>query len=297
MRTIALLCVATACASQPHLPEAAPATPCAAGQWPDEPVVIDVTVGSTPRRGLVWMPSGPGPHDVIVLMHEFRSEPLRTAHYTGWLGFAREKNAILLAPDGKAATWNASGCCGAASDRKIDDITFLDAAVARLDAVGCTTGRVLATGIGNGGMMAQQWACQSEVPDAVISVGGALQVQTCPAKRPIPLVHLHGEADDFLPASGEPGLIGFKTTPVATALEVWRARNGATAAPEVFADGDLRCEQWAGAASITACTVAGMEDLWPGAADTTVRSAHPLKDATRGAWAWLDGRWPADAAR
>lgn len=292
MRPVLLLGLAACAPSYPSFPADAPADRCAAGALPAGPSVFAIRQGERNRSALVFAPPGPGPHDVVVLMHEYRAEPLRHTHYTGWEAFRAESNAIVVAPDGRAATWNAGSCCGKAFEEKMDDIAFLNEVVARVESVGCTTGRVLASGIGNGAMMAQHWACNSEVPDGVVSVGGALQVPDCPQPRPIPLLHYHGADDTFFPASGLGGQVRAKITPVDDALTIWAKRNGAAPAAPREA-GPLSCRTWTGQAPIVACMVTGMRDLWPGAADAKLTTPDPLGDATRGGWAWMQEAWAA----
>lgn len=293
LRALALPLVAFAlagCGRQPHWPENAetgPSDACAAGAHPDEPMVLQLAHGGRTRRALVWVPPTAGPHDVVVDLHEYRSDPERQAHYSRWVPLARAVNAILVAPDGRAATWNAGGCCGKAAEEGTDDVDFLNAIVASVDAHGCTTGRVLATGIGNGGMMAEQWAWQSEVPDAVISVGGALQDVTLPADaRPVPVLHYHGETDDFFPIDGTLGKALKVTLPLSQATAAWVARNGAVPAAAED-DASLRCARWEGRAPVVSCTVLGMGDQWPGSDDAPKPSAHPLARAADDGWTWF----------
>ena len=286
----ALVLFAIGC-SQPHIPTEAPADRCAAGALQAAESVVSLEVGDRTRRGLIWVPEGPGPHDVIVNLHEFRSNPRTQGQYSGWIDFARERNAYLIGPDGKYAMWNAGGCCSKARDRNIDDVRFLDAIVARLDEVGCTTGNVYATGIGNGGMMAHAWACTSDVPDAVVSIGGTLQLDECAKQRAIPMVHLHGRDDTWMPADGSGHHL-----PVSHTEAIWRARNGVTEEGRTHASGDVSCTEWWGESPVVSCSVAG-EDSWPGAPDMKLESEIPLRDATRGTFAYVEAAWRGEGKR
>ena len=297
LRALALPLVAFAlagCGRQPHWPENAETGPpdaCAAGAHPDEPMVLQLAHGGRTRRALVWVPPTAGPHDVVVDLHEYRSDPERQAHYSRWVPLARAVNAILVAPDGRAATWNAGGCCGKAAEEGTDDVDFLNAIVASVDAHGCTTGRVLATGIGNGGMMAERWACESDIPDAVISVGGALQDVTppegsTPPLRAVPVLHYHGENDAFFPPDGTLGKALKVTRPLAEATAAWVARNEATpAAPDE--DAGMTCAVWQGRAPVVSCLVAGMGDQWPGGDDAPKPTKHRLARAADDGWTWF----------
>lgn len=285
-----LLLLLAGCATQPTWPEppadAGSRDACAIDALPDDEVVLRMSHDDKARSALVWAGRSAGPRDVVVNLHEYRAEPKRQAHYSGWVPFAREIGAILVGPDGKSATWNAGGCCGRSVYKRINDVGFLDEMLTKIDASGCTSGKVLATGIGNGGMMAQGWACESDAVDAVISVGGALQVEACTATRPIPILHYHGSEDEFYPADGSKGHL-----PVEEALAIWRARNKATGEPVVETHGDLTCRTWEGEAPVRSCVVEGMHAMWPGAADTSIESDSPLADATRGGFAWIREHW------
>lgn len=281
MRT--LLLFLAACGSQTSWPEAPPEDACAAGSLPDEELVLRFTHGGHGRAALLWPGAGPGPRDVVVNLHEYRAEPRRQNHYSGWVDHARQIGAILVGPDGRSATWNVGrACCGKAAEKRQDDVGFLDELVRRVDASGCTSGRVLATGIGNGAMMAHRWACESDTVDAVISVGGALQLESCPVQRPIPVLHYQGSEDTFFPADGSKG-----HKPVEEALALWRARNKAEGEPIEERHGQLVCRTWHGEAPVRACVVEGMAAMWPGAADTHIDSDSPLAHATRGGAAWI----------
>ncbi|MCB9664746.1 MAG: hypothetical protein H6732_11580 [Alphaproteobacteria bacterium] len=289
-----LIAVGVACGHPSVLPADRPDGACDAGAFGAGPHLVGLEAGGVSRRALVWMPPGPGPHDVVVDLHEFRSDPERQQHYSGWLELAARTDAILVGPDGRSATWNAGPCCGRAQEKGVDDVAFLDAVIARLDAVACTSGRVLATGIGNGAMMAERWACASDVPDAVISVGGSLQLDTCERTRPIPWLHYHGALDDFAPPGGGEGRLpttrGGGHLPVEHAVAAWRARNQATATTTDHHDG-LACATSDGAAPTVSCVVDGMADLWPGAANAPTHPGHPLAHAARDGWRWVRDAW------
>jgi polyhydroxybutyrate depolymerase len=283
---VPLLMSLAGCATQEPWPaEVGSVDRCAAGGLPPGPSVIRFQHQGRTRGALVWAPQKAGPHDVVINLHEFRSDPERQAHYSGWVPLVEEANVIMVTPDGRAATWNAGICCGKAKEERSDDVTFLDEVLKRIEATGCTSGRVLATGIGNGGMMAERWACESDGPDAVVSVGGSLQIDACPKQKKIPVLHYHGTGDKFIPADGSGHHM-----PVSHALSAWKARNQAVA-PMAAGEGDLICEGWTGGASVLSCTVAGMEDLWPGSPHAKIKTTSPLGDAAKGGLEWVRGQW------
>jgi polyhydroxybutyrate depolymerase len=268
--------------TEPGWPSAPPADACAAGAIPEGEYVLRLTVGPLERSALVYMPSSAGPHDIVVNLHEFNSEPRRQAHYSRWLPEARSHGAILVAPDGKTATWNAGACCGKAMQRNYDDVAFLDAVTDAVSRVGCSSGRVVATGIGAGAMMAQRWACESDVPDAILSVGGELQRDRCLGTRPIPALMFHGGADQWMPMDGSGG-----HAPSKHGVDAWIQRNHATETASTL-PGAFTCRRYDGDAPVEFCVVPGMAGLWPGAED-----ARAWPDATLLGYQWIRDAWDA----
>ena len=275
-----LLLLLSACGGQPSWPEERPAEACAAGAIEAGERTLRFRSAGRVRQALVWVPPGPGPHDVVVLMHSYRGEPGWQARYTGWIEHAAEANALLVAPDGVTATWNAGACCGKARERQVDDVAFLDDLVARLDETACTSGRVLATGLGNGAMMAHRWACESETPDALVAVGGGLQRLRCRQERAIPMLQYDVPGD----VRSEDG------RPTADGLEAWRVRNQAGEVTRIE-DGGLSCLVHEGDAPLAWCTITGAGPGWPGAGDLPPGGEHPLWEATGGGWGWASEAW------
>jgi len=304
MRHAALFLTLSACGSQPHWPEE-PSTwfghkgvsTCSTAELPKSPVVIDVKHQGRTRRALAWFPKQSGPWDVVVNLHEFRSNPERQAHYSTWVPWAEQQNVLLIAPDAKSSAWHSSeGCCGRAVEQRIDDVAFLDALMAKVHESGCTSGNVLATGIGQGAMMAERWAANSDEPDAVVSVGGWLATEAPAPRRPIPYVNYRGTEDTFVPADGTPGTLKPEWGTFASrqsAITYWSQRNGvSTFTPQ--ADAHLSCQVAEGAKAFTAiCDVRDMIDNWPGAENAPVQSSAPLADATKGPWAQIQAAWAA----
>jgi polyhydroxybutyrate depolymerase len=252
---------------------------CAASALPTGEALLRLDHDGVPRSALIWAPPAAGPRDVVFDLHDFRAEPRRQAWYSRWVPTAAVRGMVLVAPDGRSATWNAGhGCCGRSVEKHSDDRGFLDEVARRIDATTCPTGHLLATGIGNGGMMAHRWACEADVVDAVVSVGGALQLDTCDNPRPIPLVHYHGDADTQYPAQGND-----EALPLAHALDLWKRRNQVVEPPVALNGGAFSCLRWDGAAPVVSCTVHGMVDIWPGSEEFPTDASFTLSDATEGA--------------
>lgn len=126
---------------------------------------------------------------------------------------------------GRLLTWNAGYCCGYAMAQGIDDVGFLDAVAADATArFGLT--RFYATGMSNGAMMAERFASEGKTPlKAVAAVAGTMDLTTTPKPRPVPLLVIHGTADDHVAYGGGPGPNSYQQadfTAVARIIAAWR---------------------------------------------------------------------------
>ena len=288
---VAALALLVGCPTAPQFPEQAPADACTAGAIQTGEQVLRIDIEGKTRQALVWMPEVDGPYEIVVNLHSFRSEPRRVAHYMKLVEWARDKPIILVGADGKTATWNAGECCGKAQQRNYPDPAFLDALVERVESVACTNGKVTVSGLGNGAMMAHRWACESDVPDALLTSGGTLQQEECPRTRPLPVLHYHGDEDTFTAIDGSTG-----HRPVEHGLAHWRRINGTAGPVQTLESGELSCQTWRGTEPVAFCTVAGGFHGWPGAADMPVDSTHVLADPTPHGFDWLNEALAQDDA-
>ena len=109
------------------------------------------------------------------------------------------------------------------------DPAFVRALLTQLDTVLCIDSRrVYATGISNGGGMAELLACTLSDRIAAIAPVAALPALPCPAAEPTPTIAFHGRQDLFIPYDGIPavGLPG--TEDVVGAIAI---RNGCSPEP------------------------------------------------------------------
>ena len=96
--------------------------------------------------------------------------------------------------------------------------------------------RVYATGMSNGGMMCYRLA--AELPDciaAVAPVSGTMAITDCKPKRPVPVMHFHGTADNIVPfgglGKGTPQFLTFKS--VKETIRICAKANGCPEKPVV----------------------------------------------------------------
>ena len=128
--------------------------------------------------------------------------------------------------------WNT---CPNGGDNKsdADDFGFIAALVNELSTnYSVDEDRIYAAGYSNGGMMAYGLAnYKSEIFAAVASVSGTMLDCTTTPSHPMPVVHLHGTADDTLPYDGNNYFNGAQTV-----LNHWTAFNNTSTAPTVTSD-------------------------------------------------------------
>ncbi len=139
-------------------------------------------------------------------------------------------------------------------------LAFIDA----LEADLCVDGdRVFATGLSNGGFMAHHLACRlSDRIAAIAAVAGPNGTSPCTPSRPVPVLHIHGTADQIVPYNGFAGFVSVPGT-----IDAWHERNGCSDDVEVSTVGEVRCERALGCAEgadVELCTVDGGGHQWPG---------------------------------
>ncbi len=182
--------------------------------------------------------------------------------------------------DGRLLTFNGGRCCGYASRRDVDDVAFVEAILDDLpDDVPMDPGRVYATGMSNGAILAYRVAAElSERFAAVAPVAGPMMTAIGEPERPVAVMHFHGTADRFAPFDGGEGvgLARSRFTSVDASVRAWVDANGCNADPRVEklpdrADDGTRVvkKTWGGGRRGTEVVLITIENgghTWPGRA-------------------------------
>lgn len=229
---------------------------------------------------------------------------------------AKEGFAVVY-PDGTgviptARSWNAGPCCLEASLRGIDDVSFggalLDAVERELPA---DPDRIYLVGFSNGGMLTYRLLDEYADRVAGAAMVAAVGFATKPApSRAVPLLHIHGTADPYVPYRGN--RFGFRVgfprmPPVRDRLERWvKAYGGEAAKPTTRKlPGDaahITHGTWAatpGGAEVQLYALAGSGHSWPGGprfATEVLGEPDPHLDATKVIWEFLRRHRRAPAA-
>jgi polyhydroxybutyrate depolymerase len=108
--------------------------------------------------------------------------------------------------------WNAGGgCCGLAAADNVDDLAYIQAVIASLNArYTINPQQDYGMGHSNGAMMIQRLVCETQVLAAAVAISGPLNdpVSSCPGARGRRILALHGAQDRNVPVAGGRGSEG-----------------------------------------------------------------------------------------
>ena len=177
-----------------------------AGPLPPGDHRLSVMHGGRERTFIVHVPpqGGRGTRLAVVLnFHGGGGKAEGQKSYSRMDAVADGEGFLAVYPDGtgrlsdRLLTWNAGTCCGYARDQHVDDVGFIRALLQRLDGlISIDRGRVYATGLSNGAMLAYRLAV--EAPDAIAAiapVAGGMVVEGDLPPRTVPLMHIHSVND------------------------------------------------------------------------------------------------------
>ncbi|MBU1880316.1 MAG: hypothetical protein KJ734_15315, partial [Chloroflexi bacterium] len=177
--------------------------------------------GGQRRHYLLHVPPGYAadqPAPLAINLHGLGSNAAQQEQISGMSRLADAKTFIVVYPEalGDPATWRVGA--GSPDVAFIRDLIQHLAGQYRIDPA-----RIYATGISNGGGMANRLGCDmADVIAAIAPVSGAyLFWQDCQPGRPVPVLAFHGTADRIVPYEGGQGLPFVREW-----AETWAARNG-----------------------------------------------------------------------
>jgi polyhydroxybutyrate depolymerase len=181
------------------------------------------------------------PTPVVLVFHGALTNGLITVFFTGMNETADRENFCVVYPDGTgkesfALTWNSGGVPVIAPGKPPDDVKYTRALLDDLaKVVAVDSRRTFATGISNGGMMCHRLAI--ELPDriaAIAPVGGTLSLERPRPTARVPVLQIHGTADEIVPWAGLKGKPGdFQLRSVDETIAFWRRQNGCRSRPKV----------------------------------------------------------------
>ena len=151
-----------------------------------------------------------------------------------------------------------------------DDVGFVSQLLDTLTGMLCLdAARVYVTGMSNGAGMATTLGCNlGDRLAAIAPVSGVNLTGTCPGDAPVPIVAVHGAADDTVPYDGN-GLLGyhFGNPSVPERMAQWAEHDHCNPKPATkHPHQGLTVERWRGCAAgtdVELWTIAGWGHEWP----------------------------------
>ncbi|GAC1397614.1 MAG: PHB depolymerase family esterase [Pyrinomonadaceae bacterium] len=199
-------------------------------------------VGETTRTYVFHVPATyqkTQPVPLVFVLHGGGSQGKGASRLSAMSELAERENFIVVYPDGINQHWND----GRATIRvHTDDVTFIGVLLEYFaHEYNIDRKRVYATGISNGGMMAQRLACEmSDRIAAVVSVAAAMPQDLqpkCKPLRPISVMLINGTDDPLVPYNGgEIGKVGGggyggKVLSSAATIKFWLAHDNCSTQP------------------------------------------------------------------
>ncbi len=198
--------------------------------------------------------------------------------------FSEHAGFVLVTPQGNGPLpyWNA-----VPQPDLPDDVQFISDVIDDVSGRLCIDlARIYVDGLSNGAFLASLIACRlSDKVAAVAAVAGLMFPVGCAPSRPIPILAIHGTADQFVPFDGGRGpalatlnwnpettaaFAGLAFDPAPAALAAWAAREGCTEPPEHQpvrgAVTVTRYQGCQGGSALELYVVAGAGHTWPGSA-------------------------------
>jgi polyhydroxybutyrate depolymerase len=203
-----------------------------------------VSAGSTRRGYRLHVPAGYRPArqvPAVLLLHGNGGSAEDLDDVSGLSELADRRGFLAVYPEGLAvgagrSFWAAAGRV----ESGVDDLRFMTGLLDDLQARLCVDpARVAVAGFSAGGGIAAMMACdQAGRVAAVAVVSGALysEPEECRPSRPIPLLDIHGTADEVVPYGGRAPTVEWPLPmiPVPDWLVEWAGRDGCPGGPLVF---------------------------------------------------------------
>jgi polyhydroxybutyrate depolymerase len=168
---------------------------------------------------------------LLMALHGGGGDPRQFASASGLGPAATRQGYAVIFPAGtgrqedRLLTWNGGYCCASAARRGVDDIGFLTSVIEdATQKFGLNGTRVYMTGMSNGSIMAETYAAR--MPGkirAVAGIAGTMDTSATRVAGPVPLLIIHGTADEMVRYEGGRGERSLTRTDFASVDDVVQA--------------------------------------------------------------------------
>jgi len=238
--------------------------------------------GGLTREYLLYIPAAYTGNVAVPLvfnLHGYTSNNLEQMFYGDFRPIADTANFLIVHPNGTLdgqgnRFWNTF-----LGNSNVDDVGFIRDLLNALQAnYNIDANRVYSTGMSNGGFMSYSLACElNDRIAAIASVTGSMiqsKLNACDLVRPVPVMEIHGTADNTVPYTGFPistfvsiptlmtAWVGFNNcnpTPSITQVPNINTTDGCTAERQLYTGGDH-------GSTVEHYKIIGGAHTWPGAA-------------------------------
>ncbi len=230
---------ATACAGGSERGVAGPTTTSGAAattaRIDEERVCLSDPPGGT-RCWLERDASTQDPASLLIDLHGAGQTAARLRKYSGMEAVAAREGLVVVWPESPDLSWNDGSCCGPAQADGRDDVAFISELIEHVSArLPVDPQRVYLTGFSNGCALAQLVAVRrSDLIAAVACYSDYLFDEPTPGYEPVPVLQVHGTADDAVPYSAR----GSKPGAIENA-ESWARHNACASVPEISETDEL----------------------------------------------------------
>ena len=194
--------------------------------------------------------------------------------------YATSNQAEIVYPEPLYGSWNATGCCGAAAAKNVNDLAFLAALVAKVDPGHARPIDVV--GYSNGARLAYRVACDDPgLFDGYAMVKGE-PTSGCDMRKPVTILQIASVDDPEVPYQpGDHGSV--ESLPVTTLVGELRATDKCPANNTVGHSGEMTLLTWSGCAGGTSIALAA----WSGGVHSFPRPPGSMPAASQVAWAFF----------
>ncbi len=176
---------------------------------------------------------------LVVDLHGYTSNAEQEQYYSNFKSIADTANFLVVYPNGTKLSngdqfWNAG-----LSPLLINDVNFISELIDKIKAgYSIDLNSVYACGMSNGGFMSQTLACAlNNKIAAIASVTGSMfisQYGTCVPGRVVPVLQIHGTADNTVPYQGNNQMIAIDTL-----MKFWVKHDQCNAIPVIDSVPDI----------------------------------------------------------
>ncbi|MDZ4747168.1 MAG: T9SS type A sorting domain-containing protein [Saprospiraceae bacterium] len=256
-----------------------------------------ITHAGIQRDYILYVPEMYTPESSVPLIlnfHGYTSNAFEQLNYGDFRPIADTAGFIVVHPMGTVdllgnTHWNVGW-----GTSMVDDLGFTATLIDSLSAAySIDQDRIYSTGMSNGGFMSYHLACEmSERIAAIASVTGTMNVNqpaTCSPGHPMPVMEIHGTADETVPYNGNflfgttPAAIAYwvnyndcESTPAITSIPDTDIGDGCTAEHQVYAGGN-------NGSTVEHYKIINGEHTWPGSAFGGVGTNQDI-DACKEIW-------------